>query len=343
MLLVLGPHRSGTSLTARMLECLGAVNSTNQIPPQPDNPKGFFEDGNVYRFNQDILLPTLGANWDSVGPIDWAVIADRTLAPLRTRAREILETNYGAHRALCVLKEPRLARLLPFWRAVLAEAGFECRLVLPVRDPLGMARSLAKRNGYPINHGALLYLRHWLDLLRDGADLPLAFVLFEGIFSNPRECLLKIAEALALPLPDDFEERLRLFQETHLEADLWHQRTTGEELSKEPEIPRFVRRFYDCLVECARSRDTEKLLREAECAAAELSEFDGILRAYDRQALETLGIKGRVPSDEIKQAYKRLVKVHHPDANGGNKASEERLRAIIAAYAHLKTKGFVTR
>ncbi|MFY8031794.1 MAG: J domain-containing protein [Devosia sp.] len=67
------------------------------------------------------------------------------------------------------------------------------------------------------------------------------------------------------------------------------------------------------------------------------------LHENDRQALETLGIKGRVPSDEIKQAYKRLVKVHHPDANGGNKASEERLRAIIAAYAHLKTKGFVTR
>ena len=31
------------------------------------------------------------------------------------------------------------------------------------------------------------------------------------------------------------------------------------------------------------------------------------------------------------------------DANGGNKASEERLRAIIAAYTHLKTKGFVGR
>jgi hypothetical protein len=174
---------------------------------------------------------------------------------LREQAREILETNYGSPHALRVLKEPRLARLLPFWRLVLAEAGFECRLVLPVRDPLGMARSLAKRNGFPINHGALLYLRHWLDILRDGADLPLAFVLFERIFENPRECLCQIAESLDLPLPDDFEERLRVFQEAHLEADLWHQRTTGEELRQETEIPRFVRRFYDSLVECERSRD----------------------------------------------------------------------------------------
>lgn len=67
------------------------------------------------------------------------------------------------------------------------------------------------------------------------------------------------------------------------------------------------------------------------------------LHENDRVALETLGIQGRAKSDEIKQAYKKLVKLHHPDANGGNKASEERLRAIIAAYAHLKTKGFVAR
>lgn len=67
------------------------------------------------------------------------------------------------------------------------------------------------------------------------------------------------------------------------------------------------------------------------------------LHENDRRALEALGFAGRAKSDEIKQAYKRLVKVHHPDANGGNKASEERLRAIIAAYTHLKNKGFVAR
>jgi hypothetical protein len=61
----------------------------------------------------------------------------------------------------------------------------------------------------------------------------------------------------------------------------------------------------------------------------------------DRRAFETLGFKTGAKSDEIKRAYKSLVKIHHPDANGGDKASEERLRSIIAAYAHLKQKGFV--
>ncbi|MBD8067030.1 DnaJ domain-containing protein [Devosia sp. PTR5] len=67
------------------------------------------------------------------------------------------------------------------------------------------------------------------------------------------------------------------------------------------------------------------------------------LNEPDRRALEVLGFTQRAKSDEIKQAYKGLVKKHHPDVNGGDTSSEERLRAIIAAYTHLKKAGFVVR
>lgn len=67
------------------------------------------------------------------------------------------------------------------------------------------------------------------------------------------------------------------------------------------------------------------------------------LHEQDRRALETLGIIGQAQSEDIKRAYKTLVKIHHPDANGGDKASEERLRTIIAAYSHLKKAGFVAK
>ena len=65
------------------------------------------------------------------------------------------------------------------------------------------------------------------------------------------------------------------------------------------------------------------------------------LHELDRRALETLGINGAFKAPDIKHAFKALVKIHHPDANGGDKSSEDRLRAIIAAYTHLKVKGFV--
>ncbi|MDH3335398.1 MAG: DnaJ domain-containing protein, partial [Rhodospirillaceae bacterium] len=36
--------------------------------------------------------------------------------------------------------------------------------------------------------------------------------------------------------------------------------------------------------------------------------------------------------EEVRKKYKKLVKVHHPDANGGNKESEEKFKDISEAY-----------
>jgi DnaJ domain len=44
---------------------------------------------------------------------------------------------------------------------------------------------------------------------------------------------------------------------------------------------------------------------------------------------------------ELKKRYKTLVKLHHPDANGGDKSAEERLKVITRAYAILKARFFV--
>jgi len=42
----------------------------------------------------------------------------------------------------------------------------------------------------------------------------------------------------------------------------------------------------------------------------------------------------------FKAKFKVLVKRHHPDANGGDRTSEDRLREIIQAYNYLKSAGF---
>ena len=49
----------------------------------------------------------------------------------------------------------------------------------------------------------------------------------------------------------------------------------------------------------------------------------------------------RPSADEIKARFKELVKRHHPDANGGDKRSEDKLREIIQAYNYLKQAGLV--
>lgn len=59
-----------------------------------------------------------------------------------------------------------------------------------------------------------------------------------------------------------------------------------------------------------------------------------------RRALDVLGLDADAGRADIKAKFKVLVKQHHPDANGGDRGSEDRLRDIIAAYNYLKSAGF---
>lgn len=74
---------------------------------------------------------------------------------------------------------------------------------------------------------------------------------------------------------------------------------------------------------------------------AERQEFRRGLKPLERKALETLDLPENARGDEIKARYKALVKLHHPDANGGQRGSEDRLREIIQAYNYLKQAGLV--
>ena len=49
-----------------------------------------------------------------------------------------------------------------------------------------------------------------------------------------------------------------------------------------------------------------------------------------------LGLDWPVSLDVLKTRYKELAKRHHPDANGGDRASEERLKTINLAYAAIR-------
>lgn len=59
-----------------------------------------------------------------------------------------------------------------------------------------------------------------------------------------------------------------------------------------------------------------------------------------RKALDALNLDAMASPADIKARYKALVKRHHPDANGGDTSSQDRLREIIQAYTYLKREGF---
>ena len=65
-----------------------------------------------------------------------------------------------------------------------------------------------------------------------------------------------------------------------------------------------------------------------------------MVRNGERRSFEALNLDVTATASEIKARFKQLVKRHHPDVNGGDKTSEEKLRDVIQAYNHLKAAGF---
>jgi curved DNA-binding protein CbpA len=79
----------------------------------------------------------------------------------------------------------------------------------------------------------------------------------------------------------------------------------------------------------------------AKAAREEPVEARRQLKPLEKKSLQTLDLSGNATRAEIKTRFKELVKLHHPDANGGDKRSGDKLREIIQAYNYLKQAGLV--
>ena len=64
------------------------------------------------------------------------------------------------------------------------------------------------------------------------------------------------------------------------------------------------------------------------------------IRNAERKALDTLGLDVGATPQQVKMRFKELVKRHHPDANGGDRSTEDRLIEVIKSYNYLKSVGF---
>jgi hypothetical protein len=63
------------------------------------------------------------------------------------------------------------------------------------------------------------------------------------------------------------------------------------------------------------------------------------ITVVQERALEVLNLDATATLHQIKARYKELVKRFHPDANGGDRGAEERLKQVIKAYGVLRASG----
>jgi len=95
-----------------------------------------------------------------------------------------------------------------------------------------------------------------------------------------------------------------------------------------------MNRFYEAFAENAEeTRRQGRAYADAEQRRARMNR----LSTEAETALAVMELEPPVSLSALKAQYKTLVKRHHPDANGGDKIAEERLKSITQAYATLKS------
>lgn len=193
---VLGMHRSGTSGVARALSLAGAALPQRLLGPGEDNPDGFFEPTFVVALN-DQLLAALGQDWKSVGPIPPSEFERHDIAELRHLACEVLREDYG-DASLFVIKDPRMARLMPFWDPVLLSVGAEPCYVCPIRHPLEVARSLERRNGLDQTQSLLMWLDHMISAEAASRGARRVFVRYNDFVARPAACIEAVMRELGI-------------------------------------------------------------------------------------------------------------------------------------------------
>lgn len=65
-----------------------------------------------------------------------------------------------------------------------------------------------------------------------------------------------------------------------------------------------------------------------------------VVKPLERKALTTLGLSADAEGETIRTRYTQLIKQYHPDANSGDRSSEDRFREVVSAYRLLKQSGF---
>ena len=197
-IVVLGMHRSGTSALSRVLNLCGAFLPARVKPPKLGvNAKGFWEPEAVLDLNVR-LMHQLGGEWDRVGfglPEDGDVVAE-----FESDVRVVLAAEYG-DQPIILIKDPRIGAVAPLWDRALVRAGYRPVYVVPVRNPLEVARSLHARGDMSVDEGLALWLAYSQRIAGFASSrADVAYLRFSDLLDDWRKVVSRVAEQLDIPL-----------------------------------------------------------------------------------------------------------------------------------------------
>jgi glycosyltransferase involved in cell wall biosynthesis len=250
VIIVLGMHRGGTSAIARSLQVLGVGLGDNLYPPADDNPTGFWEDRDCIAINEE-LLGYVGSEYDRLG-LAWNFnVTDPLISHLYHTAIQFVSKSIVKTQGVWGLKDPRMSRLLGFWKEVFKACDCNVSYVISVRDPVSVAESLEKRNHIASVKSHFLWLQHMVPAILGSADGERVVISYDSLLNAPRDQLVRIADCLKLPFNENNNALLKDFSEKFLDNKLRHSNHTLSEICSDSSLPSDALKAYELLLRVA--------------------------------------------------------------------------------------------
>jgi hypothetical protein len=225
---VLGMHRSGTSLCADALGHLG-VSMAERPDAQPSNPRGQWERPEIVACHDRILEMFERGFYNPLHdlplPAGWWL--EPAVAEIRREIIRFIEQKRDAS-APFGFKDPRTARLLPLWHQIFDELRIEPKIVLCLRNPAQVARSLEQRDGLPAGLGEYRWYTYTAEIFRHLRHFATCVIEYEAWFEQGGDNVAKLSRFLGLSpagsataAPDLVDPQLRHDDARHREAQAY--------------------------------------------------------------------------------------------------------------------------
>jgi len=269
-ILVLGMHRSGTSAFTRVISLLGAKLPKNLMPPMKgNNETGFWESRDLEHIH-DQLLRSAGSYWHDWRSLDkdWLQSADARL--YKELIADYLNEDFPKD-PVFVLKDPRICRLLPLWLDVLKDCHISALPVIPLRNPIEVAESLQKRDGFPREQSYLIWLRHVLEAERETRGMHRCVMTYDELLADWRSAMSVVGRRLGIVWPvafDDAAEEINAF----LDHRHRHQAKQLDDLEASAGVPGWVSTSYREMVKLARIGDRDASFRILDATFGDFAE-----------------------------------------------------------------------
>jgi DNA repair exonuclease SbcCD ATPase subunit len=202
IVIVLGMHRSGTSLLSNILHLLGIDMVDQPTHASKSNETGFWERPEIVALHDDILQ-ALGAPVGSpmhAVPLKAGWWRNPKIRDLKKRMHDVMATHLAQVRRPWGFKDPRTCRLLPLWGEILEELDVSPRFVWAVRHPAEAAASMSLKNPQarpiPVAQSEVMWLAYNYDILRHaGRHWPI-IVPYDSWFEDPAGLARELGQEL---------------------------------------------------------------------------------------------------------------------------------------------------